>query len=191
MKQLPGRLDPELILVSPMRRTLQTAVLALDWLMENGVRSEAHAAWQETSHHPCNVGSPIDTMKEEFPVIDFSHVDPVFPDRLSPEAVFYEWSKKAILHRAQVCLKDLAQRPEKVILVVSHAAFMANAVTGCAFGNADYRIFDFEEPESEQDTYRLKEWHQTRETHGGMGWSWDVMVELGHDCPETRPAADE
>ena len=46
MARLPGKLEPELILVSPMKRTLQTAVLSLDWLLEKGVPAQAHAGWQ-------------------------------------------------------------------------------------------------------------------------------------------------
>ncbi|PHH84188.1 hypothetical protein CDD83_2336 [Cordyceps sp. RAO-2017] len=34
------------VVVSPMRRTLQTAELALDWLAERGVVFEASADWQ-------------------------------------------------------------------------------------------------------------------------------------------------
>jgi hypothetical protein len=36
----------ELIVVSPMRRTLQTAMLGLGWLIEKGVPVEADAGWQ-------------------------------------------------------------------------------------------------------------------------------------------------
>lgn len=36
----------ELIVVSPMRRTVQTALRSLDWLIEKGVKIEADASWQ-------------------------------------------------------------------------------------------------------------------------------------------------
>lgn len=36
----------ELIVVSPMRRTLQTALLGLDWLVEKGVPLRPDAGWQ-------------------------------------------------------------------------------------------------------------------------------------------------
>lgn len=34
------------IIVSPMRRTLQTAMLSLDWLVDRGVKIEGNADWQ-------------------------------------------------------------------------------------------------------------------------------------------------
>lgn len=46
IQTLPGQLDVGLILVSPMRRTCQTALIALDWLIEQGVPIQAHAGWQ-------------------------------------------------------------------------------------------------------------------------------------------------
>lgn len=36
----------ELIIVSPMRRTIQTALDSLDWLIEKGVKIQADADWQ-------------------------------------------------------------------------------------------------------------------------------------------------
>lgn len=46
---LPPREEDIAVIVSPMRRTLQTATLALDWLLDRGVRFEASADWQGTS----------------------------------------------------------------------------------------------------------------------------------------------
>lgn len=41
--------EVELVVVSPMRRTLQTAQLGLGWLMERGVKVEVDAGWQGKS----------------------------------------------------------------------------------------------------------------------------------------------
>ncbi|KAH7193343.1 uncharacterized protein B0J16DRAFT_335030 [Fusarium flagelliforme] len=38
--------DEIAIVVSPMRRTLQTAMLSLNWLIEQGVKIEGNADWQ-------------------------------------------------------------------------------------------------------------------------------------------------
>lgn len=40
------------IIASPMRRTLQTALLTTDWLLEQGVTIEASADWQGTQLCP-------------------------------------------------------------------------------------------------------------------------------------------
>lgn len=35
-----------LIVVSPMRRTIQTALRSVDWLLEKGIPIQADASWQ-------------------------------------------------------------------------------------------------------------------------------------------------
>jgi hypothetical protein len=39
------------IIVSPMRRTIQTALIALDWLIDDGVPVEPDARWQGAYLH--------------------------------------------------------------------------------------------------------------------------------------------
>lgn len=38
-----------LVVVSPMRRTIQTALRSVDWLMDKGIKLEADADWQGTA----------------------------------------------------------------------------------------------------------------------------------------------
>lgn len=53
------------IIASPMRRTLQTAMESIDWLVERGVKIQADADWQGMSCFICimvnTVVSPIDS----------------------------------------------------------------------------------------------------------------------------------
>ncbi|EFX03890.1 phosphoglycerate mutase [Grosmannia clavigera kw1407] len=203
---LPGRFDVQLVLVSPMRRTLQTAVEALDWLVgpsaAAAVPIRAHAGWQETTEHACDIGSDTAVLALDFPGVDFADVDPVFPDKTSPQAKAYAYSRQALVTRAQTVLEELHGRPEDVVLVVSHSAFLSRAVAGAMFGNADYRIFSFEDSETSADTtprlcpppmavpglpplrYRLREWDETRQSHGGMGWSYDTVRAIGEGLPD-------
>ncbi|KAH8887840.1 phosphoglycerate mutase-like protein [Thozetella sp. PMI_491] len=181
MNKMPEGLDVGLIVVSPMRRTIETAQRALDFLIEKGVPIQANADWQENPDKPCDTGSPISALKDEFPGIDFSQLDPVFPDKTSPAGSRYWYTKKAVLARAQFALADLYARPEKTILVVSHSAFLRRAVTGSWWFNADYRIFDYEERKSDDEPYRLKQWELTAK--GGLGWSWEEKVVIGEDLP--------
>ncbi|CAK7207395.1 hypothetical protein SEUCBS139899_010205 [Sporothrix eucalyptigena] len=195
---LPGRLDAQLVLVSPMTRTLQTATASLDWLLASGVPIQAHAGWQETTDNPCDTGLPIDEVNPKFPGVDFSHVDPVWPEKKTPEAQLYAFTRRDLATRAQKVLAELYQRPEKVIVVVSHSAFLRKAVSGSMYANADFRIFSFEDPvevpaseaaktaELSKDelpplAYRLREWDETRHGHGGMGWSPDEVHRIGDD----------
>ncbi|XXH03282.1 hypothetical protein Hte_009680 [Hypoxylon texense] len=180
----------ELIVVSPLRRTIQTAFRSMDWLIEKGIKVEADASWQENSIKPCDTGSPVDALREEFPTVDFSKVDPVFPDKTSPAANQYHFTKEAILKRAQIALEKLYDRPEKIIIVVSHSAFLRRAVSGYWYFNADYRIFDFTPMVEPGDIFRLQQHESTREKGGGLGRSWIDPIVLGAELPEEDPDAE-
>jgi hypothetical protein len=122
-------------------------------------------------------------LTKEFPQIDYSSLDPVYPDKTSTAGARYKFNKQAVVARAQSSLHNLYNRPEKVIVVVSHAAFLRQGVTGHWFYNADYRIFDFDEKECNDDTtVNLRHWDLTRT--GGLGLSWEGTIRIGEGLPE-------
>ncbi|KAK4096806.1 phosphoglycerate mutase-like protein [Parathielavia hyrcaniae] len=186
--RIPRDLDVGLIIVSPMKRTLETALLAFGELIDRGIPIIAHAGWQETSSKPCDVGTSLTSLPSLFPQVDFSHVDPVFPDKTSPAGVFYSHSRRAILDRGQAVLRELRERPEKAVIVVSHSGFLRHAVTGNYYMNADYRIYDFVDGHLDDgavngdDAVVLRQWEETRK--GGMGWSWEETLPLGHELQD-------
>lgn len=180
-----------LIVVSPMQRTLQTASSVLDWLIADGVKVVADADWQEVFDKPCDTGSPISEIKAQYPSFDFSTVDPIYPDKSSPKGKRYAQDRSAVLNRAQFALRKLYDRPEELIIVVSHSAFMRLAVTGAQFANADYRIFDFKMRENEDDAFSLIEWESTRSNGGGLGLSPKAQVELGSGNLPPSPGSAE
>ncbi|KAK3384113.1 histidine phosphatase superfamily [Lasiosphaeria ovina] len=189
MARIPKELDVGLIIVSPMRRTIETAMLVFHDLISKGVPIQAHAGWQENSAQPCDTGSPIPQLVAEFPLVDFSHVDPVFPDKTSPAGAKYRHTRQAIVARGQAALHDLYSRPEKVIVVVSHSGFLRVGVAGFWFFKADYRIFDFEEREDASSPYRLLRWDST--AAGGMGLSKEHPVPLGDGLPDDEGTEHE
>ncbi|KAH7030777.1 histidine phosphatase superfamily [Microdochium trichocladiopsis] len=178
-----------LVVVSPMRRTIQTALRSVDWLLDKGVKIEADADWQENSAKPCDTGSDVAKVAVEYPQVDYSSLDPVFPDKTSSAASRYHYSRPALLARAQAALEKLYNRPEKVIIVVSHSGFMRLAVTGCWFFNADYRIFEFAPMDhvSVDTSFRLQQASITKESGGGLGWSRSEELVLGSELPEEYP----
>lgn len=146
----------------------------------------------ENSAKPCDIGTPLPTISAEFPRVDFSHVDPVYPDKTTPAGARYAYSRNAITARAKLALSDLHARPEKLIAVVSHSGFMRQGMTGFWFFNADFRIFDFEEGiKGPGEPPRLKQWDMTKQ--GGLGWSWEEPVEVGDGLPDggEKRGADE
>ena len=152
----------ELIVVSPMRRTLETAAGALGWLMDRGVPALCRGEWQENSAKPCDTGSPISEVKAQFPQFDFSQVDSIWPRKIDQ----YAFTENAVGKRGQTCRAWLKHRPEKVIAVVSHSAFLRTGVTPQRFANADYRVYDFA-----ADGDALVERSLTAHNGGGMGKS--------------------
>ena len=95
-----------------------------------------------------------------------------------------------MLARGRSALADLYKRPEDVVVVVSHSAFLRTAVVGRWFSNADYRGFDFVHEEGgeqgvdgEHEKIGLVEWQLTR-GKGGMGRSREEVVEFGEGLPE-------
>ncbi|TGJ84762.1 hypothetical protein E0Z10_g4021 [Xylaria hypoxylon] len=180
----------ELIITSPMRRTIQTSLDTVDWLIEKGAKIQADAHWQENSVKPCDVGSTISKVADEFPGIDYSTVDPVWPDKTSPAGSRYHYTKTAIIARAQAALQKLYERPEKVIVVVSHSGFLRMGVTGCWFFNADYRVFEFAARGSPGSPYQLEQHAATKEKGGGLGWSRTVQIPLGFGLPDELPEAE-
>lgn len=140
----------------------------------------------EASSKPCDTGSSIDDLKREFPDLDYSQLDCVFPDKTSPRGQKYAYNKAAILARGRSCLENLYRRHEKVVLVVSHSAFLRTGVTTKWFFNGDFRIFDFSTPTSDQNSQgdlNLAEWELTSQ-QGGLGKSRIVTESLGTGIPE-------
>lgn len=134
---------------------------------------------------PCDTGTPVSQLASDFPRIDFSSLDPVYPDKTSPAGASYRYEKGAVLARGQSALADLYQRSEDVIVVVSHSGFLRTSIAGRFFANADYRVFDFASRVGKRDgePYRLVEWELTK-GRGGLGRSSERCFEFGEGIPE-------
>ena len=78
-------IKPTLIVSSPLRRCLQTTNIAFSPMIRSSeVRALAHPGLQEVSNDPCDTGTPLDLLREEFPDIQF-------PDELFPR---HYWPRK-------------------------------------------------------------------------------------------------
>jgi broad specificity phosphatase PhoE len=67
----------ELVVTSPLRRTIRTALLGFAPEVTRGVQVLALPQLQEASNLPCDTGSELGTIKEEFKdsTVDFSLVE--------------------------------------------------------------------------------------------------------------------
>ena len=124
------------------------------------------AEWQENSAKPCDTGLSITEVSKEFPELDWSSVDPVYPTKTG----LYEFTRQGLRKRGMEAKKWLRARPEKVIAVVSHSGFLRVGVSSRRYENADFRIFDFADGEGE-DGLELIEWDITEQKGGGLGKS--------------------
>ncbi|GAM89176.1 hypothetical protein ANO11243_072130 [Dothideomycetidae sp. 11243] len=173
-KDFPLANDVEVIITSPMIRAMQTTSIALDWLIERGVPVLASAQWQENSDKPCDTGSIPSTLKPKFPFVDFTDIDPIYPDKSA--STRYAYTRTKILARGQACLSELYARPERLVAVVGHSAFLRTAVSQRRYANADFRVFTFDS-ETKPGSLRLVEAEETA-GEGGMGWSQPGVAEL-------------
>ena len=81
---------------------------------------------------PCDTGSELDLIAAEFPELDFSAVDPIYPDKSYDTP--YAFRRSTNLARGQSCLRKLHARPEQVIAVVSHSGFLRTTISKRRYG---------------------------------------------------------
>ncbi|PMD31988.1 phosphoglycerate mutase-like protein [Hyaloscypha variabilis F] len=151
-----------LIVTSPLTRTLQTTT-SLSFLTSRGVPIIALPFLQETTNNNIDIGTPASILSKTFPSVDFSLVekDEIWPRKEGLYAYQYE----ALIERGKVARNWLKERKEEVIAVVGHDGFLRVGLCGKKFGNADFRIFEFEEGEGDQ----LVEWESTEKNGGVLG----------------------
>ncbi|KAF5015115.1 hypothetical protein F66182_13660, partial [Fusarium sp. NRRL 66182] len=125
----PFQSSIDLIVASPLRRTIQTALYSFQPAIKRGVRVIALAELQETSDVACDTGSDVTDLKREFGDYQLGPETPVVDFSLVPE----DWNKKigrwapssdALVSRARAARQWLRQRPEKEVVVVCHGGFL-------------------------------------------------------------------
>ena len=128
-------LKPELVVASPLTRTLQTAVNVVDCAKENAPPLVAVEHWRETVNFLCDGRRSLTDIAATVPGVDFSHcphdedaIWEYYAAQYGSQEVFdglRETADMAALHaRAQKAVEWIGQRPEKEVVVVSHAAFL-------------------------------------------------------------------
>ncbi|KAF2706222.1 phosphoglycerate mutase-like protein [Pleomassaria siparia CBS 279.74] len=187
----------DLVLASPLRRTIQTAALSFGrTLARNEVPFVLLPLLQEVSDSGSDTGSAPDELKRgiselfandgiEFDLgkIDFGAVHEEWDSKTG----IYAYTKEAISQRASDLRKYMFKRPETNILVVTHGAFLhfltedwdvsdpmtSNLFAGTAYNNCELRVFEFT-PESTSSGARIVETAESKQSRG-------------QDQPETDP----
>jgi broad specificity phosphatase PhoE len=129
--------EPDLIVVSPMRRAIQTALLAFPELLHgsNPLPIEVWPDLREAHDAICNQGSPVADLKMEFPVLDFSEC--------MPEWNYEAHTPERAAKRAERVRRRLLQHVAQYIVCVTHRGFIAHLVEADTFKNCEVGCFSF------------------------------------------------
>ena len=120
-KNFPHMQSVDLVVASPMKRTINTALIGFEpVLKEKDLKIIALPELQETSDLPCDTGSSPDELAKEFEgkPVDFSLVKPGW----NVKRMKWAPTATAIEKRARDARLWLLNRPEKNIVVVSHGS---------------------------------------------------------------------
>lgn len=145
----------ELVVVSPLNRTIQTAIYSFPHLLGR-VPWIARPEIRETmGKHPCDRMTPVSQKSSQYPDIDFDALDNHEKDH---DYYKYNHEREPLEHieqRGQRFMQWLKTRPEKEIVIVTHSGFLLSFVNntlqeyaveydedaGSEFRNAELRTF--------------------------------------------------
>lgn len=123
LANIHGITTAELLVVSPMTRTLQTASVSFPsqvgkfpWLALESLR-------EQSGFHPCDRRRTVSEYKTEFQHIDFDQID----DEKDPLYHLHADEREPDMHvaeRSRQFFAWLMHRQEKEIIVVTHSAFL-------------------------------------------------------------------
>ncbi|KAK5163893.1 uncharacterized protein LTR77_010287 [Saxophila tyrrhenica] len=161
-KTFPNIDKVDLVVASPLKRTVYTALLSFESVLkEKKLKIICLPELQETSDLPCDTGSAPDELAKEFEgkPVDLSLVN-------------WGWNSKrmkwapnapAIERRAREARQWLMARPEKEIVVVSHGGYLhyltedwsdSARFAGTGWANTEFRSYS-------SSTYQADEAHFT------------------------------
>ncbi|PIB01650.1 putative phosphatase [Cercospora beticola] len=141
----------DLIVASPLKRTIQTALIAFeDVLRDNNLRVLCLPELQETSNLPCDTGSSREVLEKEFgdQPVNLDHVTPNWECKVGRWAPDVE----AVQTRARQVRVWLRDRPERNIVVVTHGGFLHfftenwsehDLFSGTGWANTEWRSVRF------------------------------------------------
>ncbi|KAI5247626.1 phosphoglycerate mutase-like protein [Aureobasidium subglaciale] len=155
-KNFPYHDKIDLLMASPMKRTIQTCKLSFKPAVEKGLKIMLMPLAQESSNEPMDTGSEVSEIKNMFgDLVDEHRITDVFPHWTSNCGRFDE-DPEVMIERATMLRLFVRDREEKNVVLVSHGTF-AHAITGNfsregeqltrMWENAECRSYTFDEGE--------------------------------------------
>lgn len=129
----------ELLVVSPMRRTLQTAALSFPNLVNQIPWIALEHIREQTGLHPCDKRFPISHHQNNHSHVDFNEIqhdeDPLYDlyERREPDNDLDERAKQFLIW--------LESRKETEIIVVTHSAFLRGLFQRVLFPDKKFHSF--------------------------------------------------
>ncbi|KAL1976225.1 hypothetical protein VTN31DRAFT_2507 [Thermomyces dupontii] len=161
-KNFPYHSQVELVVASPIRRTIYTALLGFEPVFQAHPDTKLICLpeAQEASDAPCDTGSDPEVLRKEFEgnkiPVDLSLVQDGWNSKTG------KWSPtpRALRKRAREVRRWLRSRPEKEIVLVTHGGILHyitedwedySAYQGTGWTNAEYRTFKFSDTLHKED----------------------------------------
>ncbi|KAK4634347.1 putative phosphatase [Fulvia fulva] len=157
-RDFPYSSNVDLIVASPIKRTIYTALEAFEEIIrKKGLKVVALPEVQETSDLPCDTGSDRAELEREFEgrPIDLDLVHEGWNNKRGKWAP----TAAAIQNRAREGRVWLMNRPEKEIVIVTHGGFLhyftedwsdTARFVGTGWNNTEYRSYTFSSHQPEE-----------------------------------------
>ncbi|KAJ5737927.1 phosphoglycerate mutase family protein-like protein [Penicillium malachiteum] len=171
----------ELIIASPLRRTVQTAAYTFaPELKKRQIPMVLVPKAQEISSLACDVGHDAEVVKLEAPKLIMDVVSSWSPVNLDTTLVDESWNSKegiyasnlvAVKQRAAEMRSWIYNRPEKHIALVTHGGFLHYLTEdwtgyvkgkGTGYANCEYRKLEFTEDSDEKESH-IREYGSIKE----------------------------
>lgn len=188
----------KMLVASPLRRTLQTALQSFAPASERGLVVLGLPELQELSALPSDVGSNRSVLEKEFAAdkVDLSRVHPAWNHKGegSPYAPDLD-TLKARGRSARLILRDLTKDlgPDDRIAVVTHGGFLHFMTEdydgmvperGTGWQNTEWRAYEFADPSGADANAALKEtaasWERRRGTAQGLTEQEAMELQLAY-----------
>ncbi len=135
----------DIIIVSPLTRALQTATGIFGG---HDVKMEVEALHREYLESSCDVGRHPRALSEDFPALEFDHLDEAWwygesedHNRVESPVIVQE-PMADFVDRVEAFRANLLARPEESVLVVGHATFFREFSGGRRFANCELAPVD-------------------------------------------------
>jgi broad specificity phosphatase PhoE len=162
---------PDLVVASPTRRTIQTALVAF-----GSCPLEIWPDLRETYDGICQRGSPISVLQHEFPHLNFSECH--------EEWTYEEYSHEKAEKRAERVRRRVREHSARNIVLVTHRGFIGYLVERPKFGHCEIEVFNFTPVEKAELARYGKNYHGVPTDYGPDVLSLaNVLITSSDDDP--------